>query len=313
MKSVFITHPACIDHENSPNHAECPERLGAIIAELSKPEYKELKRYVAPKATIDQIARVHDRKYVENILARVPKAELGQVFIALDADTGLSPGSGEAALRAAGAVIAAVDEVLGGSSKNAFCGVRPPGHHAEYAKAMGFCLFNNVAIGAAHALEIHNLKRVAIIDFDVHHGNGTQDWAEKQNNVLFVSSHLFPFFPGTGAAGEKGPHNNIVNLPLEEGADSARFRALALQAMLPKIRDYKPEMIFISAGFDAHHRDPIGHMKLTEDDFGWITAELVKLAHDVCGGRIVSTLEGGYNLGALAASAGAHVRALMAG
>jgi acetoin utilization deacetylase AcuC-like enzyme len=251
---------------------------------------------------------VHERGYIEDVLAAVPKTG----YAALDPDTILSPGSGDAALRAAGACVAAVDSVIKGEVTNAFCAVRPPGHHAEQDRAMGFCLFNNVAIGAAHALDVHKLKRIAIVDFDVHHGNGTQDWAATREDVLFCSTHQFPFYPGTGAAAEKGPKGNIVNAPLPQGADGTAFRRAMQDVILPAVMRFAPEMIFISAGFDAHQDDPLAGLCLKEGDYGWITGELCRIARETAKGRIVSTLEGGYNLDALAASTGAHVKALMA-
>lgn len=309
MPTALLSHPACLLHDNGPGHPESPDRLKAILAELEKLEYKALQRFEAPRATVDQIARVHDRAYVENILASVP----AQGHAALDPDTSLSPASGEAALRAAGAAIAAIDAVMSGKIANAFCAVRPPGHHAEHARAMGFCLFNNIAVGAAHARAAHKADRIAIIDFDVHHGNGTQEWAEKHDGVLFVSSHQYPHYPGTGSAEDRGPRHNIVNIPLPHGADSVGFRQAMMHWALPTITQFQPDLIMISAGFDAHRDDPLAGLNLVEDDYGWITAELTKLAGQFSRGRIVSTLEGGYNLDALAKSAGAHVKALMAG
>ena len=223
----------------------------------------------------------------------------------------MSPASGEAALRAAGALIAAVDDVMAGKTTRAFCAVRPPGHHAEHARPMGFCLFNNVAIGAAHARAAHHVKRIAIVDFDVHHGNGTQEWAKKQTGVLFISSHQSPLWPGSGRAEDHGPKGNIRNLPLAPGSDGTRFRAAIEKNVFPALASFKPDLLFISAGFDAHRADPLAGLDLTEDDFGWITKELCGIANIYCRGRVVSTLEGGYDLKALAASAGLHLKALM--
>jgi acetoin utilization deacetylase AcuC-like enzyme len=307
MTTALFTHPAGLAHENGPGHPESPARLKAILSELEKPDYTKLIRHEAPQATIDQIARVHNRGYIEEILKHVPTRGYAQ----LDPDTALSPHSGEAALRAAGAVIAAVDDIANGKTTNAFCAMRPPGHHAEHATAMGFCLFNNIAIGAAHALAIYNAKRVAIVDFDVHHGNGTEEWAAAQPNVLFFSSHQFPLWPGSGRAEDKGPLGNIVNIPLPPGTGSAGFRHVMQSYVLPKITDYAPDFIFISAGFDAHGDDPLAGLDFTTEDFGWITTELCKLAARFCAGHIVSSLEGGYDLDALAASAGAHAKALL--
>jgi acetoin utilization deacetylase AcuC-like enzyme len=307
VTTALFAPPACLLHDNGPCHPESPDRLRAILAELHKPAYKALRRFEAPQATIEQIARVHDRTYVEGVLTRVPS----KGYVMLDGDTSMSPGSGEAALRAAGAVCAAVDEVMSGKTTNAFCAVRPPGHHAERSNAMGFCLFNNIAIGAAHALAVHNLKRVAVVDFDVHHGNGTQDYAQGEARVLFCSTHEFPFYPGTGAADEQGLHGNLVNVPLSAGADGALFRQAMQKHVFPAVEKFAPELILISAGFDAHRDDPLGDLQLTEDDYSWVTDELATLANRLCHGRIVSTLEGGYDLDALAASARAHIKALM--
>jgi acetoin utilization deacetylase AcuC-like enzyme len=308
MSTALFTHPICIEHDNGPGHPESPARLKAVLAELKKPEYAALIHSAAPRATIEQITRVHDNTYVENILRRVPK----EGRVALDEETSLSPASGEAALRAAGALCTAVDDVFAGKITTAFCAVRPPGHHAAQPPASGFCLFNNIAIGAAQALAVHGLKRVAILDFDVHHGNGTEAWAQKTPAVLFVSSHQYPLWPGSGRSEDRGPHGNIVNIPLAPGADGTDFRAAMQRIALPKIETFQPELILISAGFDAHRADPLAHLELVAEDFGWITKELVDCAVRVCRGRVVSTLEGGYDLDALAESAGAHVKALLA-
>jgi acetoin utilization deacetylase AcuC-like enzyme len=308
MTTFLFTHAACVLHENGPDHPESPERLKAIFDELAQPEYAALLHREAPPATVDQIARVHDRDYVEDLLARVPS----QGYAMAGREAMLSPHSGEAALRAAGAVIAAVDAVLGGKAIHAFCAVRPPGHHSERATAMGFCYFNNIAIGAAHALAVHRLERVALVDFDVHHGNGTQEWAIEEPRAFFLSSHQFPCYPGTGRAQEKGAHGNILNLPLVPGAGSVQFRSAMENFGLPALDKFQPQLILISAGFDAHRDDPLANLDFETEDYAWITREICKLARRHCQGRIVSTLEGGYDLEALAASVGAHVRELMA-
>ncbi|MGE3622724.1 MAG: histone deacetylase family protein [Bdellovibrionales bacterium] len=308
MTTALYTHPACLGHDNGPGHPECPDRLAYILSELEKPEYAQLVRCEAPRAEIAQILRVHDGSYIDTIFGHVPRAGLHP----LDHETSLSPGSGEAALRAAGALCRAIDDVIGGKSKNAFCAVRPPGHHAAVPPASGFCLFNNIAIGAAQALELYGLKRIAIVDCDVHHGNGTEAWAVTQPNVLFFSSHQFPLWPGSGRVQDKGPLGNIVNIPLSPGTGGEGFRQAMMQHVVAKMDSYAPELILISAGFDAHRDDPLAGLDLVEEDFGWITRELCALAEKHCGGRVVSTLEGGYNLEALAASTGAHVKALMA-
>jgi acetoin utilization deacetylase AcuC-like enzyme len=307
MATALYTHPACLRHDNGPGHPESPQRLAAILAELDKPDYAALIRKEAPRASLDQIARVHDHTYIESVFERVPE----KGYAALDHETSLSPGSGEASLRAAGAICAAIDDVIAGTIDNAFCAVRPPGHHAEHDHAMGFCIFNNIAIGAAHALAMHGLKRIAIVDFDVHHGNGTEEWASAHPEILFFSSHQFPLWPGTGRAQDCGQHDNIVNIPLPPGTDGKRFLAIARDAILPKIDSFAPELILISAGFDAHRDDPLAQLAFDEGDFNGITKELLTLAARHCRGRVVSTLEGGYDLAALAASAGAHVEALM--
>jgi len=307
MTTALFTHSACLAHDNGPSHPESPQRLRAVLSELGKADYAALISFEAPQATVEQIACVHDRAYIEEILTSVPRAG----HVQLEPDTSLSPGSGEAALRAAGAVIAAVDEVMSGKIKNAFCAVRPPGHHAERATVMGFCLFNNIAIGAAHALAVHGLKKIAIVDFDVHHGNGTDEWAKLYPETLFFSSHQFPLWPGSGRAEDRGPRGNIVNLPLAPGTGSAEFRHVMESGVLPKLTQFRPEFIFISAGFDAHKDDPLANLRLDESDYEWITRELCKLATQSCQGRVVSSLEGGYDLAALAKSAGAHVKALM--
>lgn len=307
MPTALFTHSDCLGHDNGPGHPERPERLRAILDELGKPEYAALVRCEAPFATIDQIAQVHDRAYVKQALAAVPC----EGIVDYEGDVGLSPCTDNAALRAAGAVIAAIDAVMAGKVTNAFCAVRPPGHHAERGKPMGFCLFNNIAIGAAHALRAHKLKRIAILDFDVHHGNGTQAWAESQPEARFVSTHQWPLFPGSGSAKDRGPLKNIVNLPMAAGTDGTTFRMIWGTAGLDMASGFAPELVLVSAGFDAHRDDPLANVNLRESDFAWLTTGICELAHTHCQGRVVSVLEGGYNTTALAASVGAHVRALM--
>ncbi len=241
------------------------------------------------------------------MLAAVPE----RGYAGIDADTILSPGSGEAALRAAGAAVAAVDAVVAGEARNAFCAVRPPGHHAEPGRAMGFCLFNNVAIGAARARAVHGLDRVAVIDFDVHHGNGTQASFERDPSLFYASTHQSPLYPGTGARSERGV-GNIVNVPLPPMAGSAEFRRGVEASILPALDAFAPDLVMVSAGFDAHRRDPLAQLMLVEEDYAWVTQRLLECAARHARGRLVSTLEGGYDLGALGASAAAHVRALMA-
>ena len=307
MTTLLFSHPACIEHDPGDFHPESPARLRAVLAALEAEEFALLERRPAPRAEIEDIARVHPREFVEAVLAAVPK----EGHVGVDPDTILCPASGEAALRAAGAVVAAVDAVVKGEAKNAFCAVRPPGHHAEPDRAMGFCLFNNVAVGAARARAIHGLERVAVVDFDVHHGNGTQAMFERDAALFYASTHQYPLYPGTGAVGERGV-GNIVNAPLRPGSGSAEFRRAFETAILPALEDFKPSLILISAGFDAHRRDPLAQLMLIEDDYRWATEQLLAAAARHGGGRLVSALEGGYDLQALAASAAAHVRALMA-
>ena len=308
MNTALYTHPACLEHDTGLGHPECSDRLKVVLAALESERFALLDRREAPRAAIEQLARVHRRDYIDHVFASVPK----HGHAGLDADTVISAGSGEAALRAAGALCAAVDDVMSGDIRNAFCAVLPPGHHAEFGEAMGFCLFNNVAIGAAHARAVHGLKRVAIIDFDVHHGNGTQAYCEREAGLFYASTHQWPLFPGTGNAREKGEFNNIVNAPLKAMSGSPEFRHAMTLAVLPAMEEFEPELVLISAGFDGHSRDPLAALHLTEDDFAWATRKLGDLARRHCRSRIVSTLEGGYNFTALASSCATHVRELMA-
>jgi acetoin utilization deacetylase AcuC-like enzyme len=308
MATLVFTHPACLEHDPGEFHPESPSRLRAVLAALRTPEFAALEWREAPSAETDDIARVHPAGFVEAMLAAVP----AEGYAGVDADTILSPGSGEAALRAAGAVVAAIDAVIRGEAANAFCAVRPPGHHAEPDRAMGFCLFNNVAIGAARARAVHGLERVAVIDFDVHHGNGTQAMFERNPELFYASTHQWPLYPGTGSERERGIDGNVVNAPLPPGAGSAEFRRAFERVILPALDAFAPEIVLISAGFDAHRDDPLASLNLVEADYEWATAEMCKLAAKHAKGRVVSALEGGYDLGALAASAAAHVRALMA-
>jgi acetoin utilization deacetylase AcuC-like enzyme len=305
MTTGLYTHQACLAHDTGHGHPERIQRLVSILRLLDDPIYAALERRDAPLATRQQIARVHAEKYIDEVFAAIPAMGFGE----LDGDTVLSPGSGEAALRAAGAMTAAVGAVMKGELKNAFCAVRPPGHHAERDLAMGFCIFNNVAVGAAEAIVEHGLSRVAIFDFDVHHGNGTQHIFASDPRVLYASTHQSPLYPGTGAKSEKGV-GNIVNAPLAPYAGSEEFRDACENVILPAIAKFRPELLLISAGFDAHRADPLASLEFETEDYAWITDELVKLAAEHCGGRIVSTLEGGYDLNALAESATAHVYAL---
>ena len=304
--TLLFHHASSERHDTGRGHPERPDRMRAVMAALSADAFAGLDRREAPEAETGQLARAHSPDFVEALLDAVP--EEGRVRV--DADTVMSAESGEASLRAAGAMVAAVDAVMGGEAANAFCAVRPPGHHAESRRSMGFCLFNNVAVGALHAREAHGADRVAVVDFDVHHGNGTQAIFESDPSVFFASTHEFPLYPGTGRAEETGC-GNIVNVPLSPGSGSAEFRAAMEGGVLPALRAFSPELILVSAGFDAHERDPLATLRLVEDDYAWVTERLCAVADEVCGGRLVATLEGGYDLDALAASVGAHVGVLM--
>lgn len=306
MTTLLYTHPVCAEHDPGADHPECPERLKAIEAALATEAFAALDRRFAPKADVARLERVHAPSYIKAVLSAAPDS--GVVY--LDGDTAMSPASGEAALRAAGAVCAAVEAVAAGEAGNAFCAVRPPGHHAEHSRAMGFCLFNNVAVGAMCARHECGLERVAVVDFDVHHGNGTQDLFADDGNLFFASSHQYPCYPGGGSERERGV-GNIVNAPLAPGSGSKEFRAAWTRRILPALNDFAPRMILISAGFDAHADDPLAQLMLTEDDFAWVTREILSAAESCCAGRVVSALEGGYNLNALGKSVAAHVGALM--
>jgi acetoin utilization deacetylase AcuC-like enzyme len=313
MTTLLLTHEACLRHDPGPMHPERPDRLRAVLARLDAPEFEALVRRDAPLATIDQLARAHPRDFVEGMLSVLPEVQPDGVeqHLVIDTDTIASTGTKEAALRAAGAVCAAVDAVMAAEVSNAFCAVRPPGHHAEARQSMGFCLFNNVAVGAAYVRAQYGVKRVAIIDFDVHHGNGTQAIFEAEPAVFFASTHQFPLYPGTGGRSERGV-GNILNVPLAPGAGSSDFRHAFSEHILPALSEFSPDFIFISAGFDGHADDPLASMALFEPDYQWVTREILRVAAYVCDGRVVSTLEGGYDLGALAESTAAHVLALMA-
>ena len=308
MTTALITHAACLEHDPGPYHPECPDRLSAVLEALDAPDFAALVREEAPRATKEQLTRVHPARIVDAILAIQP--EEGDVTN-IDADTAMSHGSAEAALRAAGAGVHAVDMVIGGSVANAFCAVRPPGHHAEPSRPMGFCLFNNAGIAAQHARAAHGLTRVAVVDFDVHHGNGTQALFSQIPELFYASSHQAPFYPGTGDAWERGIANNIINVPLRERAASPVFRDAWANQIIPELERFAPQLLIISAGFDAHREDPLAQIRLETEDFAWITDALCDVARKQCDGRVVSMLEGGYDLEALAASAATHVRGLM--
>ena len=308
MTVALFSHPACLAHDTGPFHPECPDRLRAVMQALEHPDFVPLLRESAPEATPEQLALAHPADYVRALLAVHP--DPGNP-IHLDGDTLISAGSAEAVRRAVGGAIAAVDAVMEGWARAAFAAVRPPGHHAERAKPMGFCLFNGAAIAALHARARWGLQRVAVVDFDVHHGNGTQDIFEADADLFYVSSHQHPCYPGTGAAVERGVANNILNLPLPPGTTGTEFRRAWERVGLAALDAWEPELLIISAGFDAHRADPLAELRLDTEDFGWITDQLMAVSDKHCGGRIVSVLEGGYDLGALAASAALHVRRLM--
>lgn len=302
-----FTHAACFAHDTGPGHVETPARLGAVVTAL-RDHVPGIEWLEAPRATRGQLLRVHEPLLLHAVLEAMP----GEGLLQLDPDTVLSPGSAEAALRAAGAVVAAVDLVLGGESDAAFCAVRPPGHHAMPAHAMGFCLFNNIAVGAAHALDRHGLARVAIVDFDVHHGNGTQAIFADETRVLYASAHEMPLFPDSGHPRDRGA-GNLHNAALQAGSGSHRFREAWRERLLPAIDGFEPQLLMISAGFDGHRADPVAHLELEADDFAWLTGELADIAARHAGGRMVSVLEGGYDLASLAECSVAHVRALATG
>lgn len=307
MSTAFFTDPACLDHVTPPGHPERVERLRAILSILEAPDFDALDRCTAPTAPLAELLRCHPQAYVDRIRDAIP--DLGSV--ALDADTHVSPGSWDAAVNGVGAVLGALDAVMAGEARNAFAAVRPPGHHAETAKPMGFCLFGTVAIAAKRALDHHGLNRVAVLDFDVHHGNGTQDLLWDESRAFFVSSHQSPLWPGTGSPDEVGAHGNVLNVPLAPGSGGAAFRAAWQDTVFPRLEAFAPELILVSAGFDAHADDPLANLNLLEEDFVWITERICDIARRHAGGRVVSALEGGYHLDALAQSTAAHVKVLM--
>lgn len=305
LTTAFITHASCLLHEMGSGHPECPERLDAIGDRLIASGLDTLVRhYDATPASDAMLARVHDPGYIDAIGRAAPERGLAW----LDPDTALNPHSVMAARHAAGAVVQAVDLVMAGACRNAFCSVRPPGHHAERARAMGFCLFNSVAVGAAHALDAHGLERVAIVDFDVHHGNGTENIFSDDPRVLMVSTFQHPLYPYSGI---DNPAPNMVNVPLPPGSGGRELRDAVRERWLPALEAHRPEMILFSAGFDAHHEDPLANLAFTEDDFAWVTREMIAVARSCGHARIVSSLEGGYALSALGRSAVAHLRELV--
>ena len=307
MTLALITHPACLNHTTPPGHPERVERLEAVNAALAAPVFDAVLRVDAPICSDAHILLAHPQSHIDGIRAAAPQTG----FRSLDPDTYMSPGSLEAALRAVGGNILAVDMVMERKVQNAFVAMRPPGHHAEKTTPMGFCLFGNVSIAAKYALEHHGLSRVAIVDFDVHHGNGTQDLVWDDARIAFASTHQMPLYPGTGSVDETGAHGNILNVPLSPGSGGQQFRQKMRDEVLPFITAHQPEMLFISAGFDAHRDDPLANLNLVEDDFAWATQQICDIAGTTAEGRLVSTLEGGYDLEALAASVAAHVQVLM--
>ncbi len=307
MKTLFITDPVALRHEMGAGHPERPDRLRAIVGALERQPFAALLRQAARPVAREALLRVHPEAYVAAIEAASPQ----RGYAELDGDTTMCPYTLAAAMHAAGAACQAVDETMARRADNVFVAMRPPGHHAERATPMGFCFFNNVAIAARHAQAAHGVERVAIVDFDVHHGNGVQDifWADP--SVLYCSTHQMPLYPGTGALGERGEHDTIVNAPLRPGDDGAAFRAAMTERILPRLAAFAPDLVLVSAGFDAHRRDPLANLNLVEEDFGWATGKLMEVADRRAGGRLVSLLEGGYDLEALSRSSAAHVSRLM--
>lgn len=309
MTTLYITHPAALEHIPPLGHPERPDRLRVVERVLEQEAFQSLARDQAPVTAIDRIALCHTQDYIDAIRDASPT----EGMVKLDADTSMSPGTYEAALRAVGGAVLAVDEVMTGKVANAFCAMRPPGHHAEITQPMGFCFFNNAAIAARHARDRHGAERVAVIDFDVHHGNGTQDilWADR--NVMYCSTHEMPLYPGTGAASERGEHGTIVNAPLRAGDGGDEFHEAFESVIIPRLLDFRPDLLVLSAGFDAHMRDPLANINLLEPDYTWVTKRMMDVADSCCGGRVVSLLEGGYDLQGLARSVAVHVTALMRG
>jgi acetoin utilization deacetylase AcuC-like enzyme len=310
MSTLLLSHSACLQHLTPPGHPERPDRLRAIEQALEDEKFQTLAREQAPLAPLETVALCHPMDYVEAIRNASPDEG---TMVRLDADTSMSSGSYEAALRAVGGGLKAVDDVMTGKAANAFLAVRPPGHHAETARPMGFCLFNSAAITARYAQTKHGAERVAIVDFDVHHGNGSQEifWSDK--TVMYCSTHEMPLYPGTGAVSERGEFNTIVNAPLRAGDGGDAFRLAFESTILPRLREFKPDLLVISAGFDAHTRDPLANLNLLEADYTWVTQKLMEIADQSANGRIVSLLEGGYDLQGLSRSVAAHVTALMRG
>lgn len=306
MTTILYTHSACLGHDTGHGHPESAERLKALLARLDEPEFDGLERRSAPCAERAQLARAHDMAYITKVFNTVPTE--GEAYLA--PDTVVSPGSLGAAMRAAGSLCAAVDAVLEGEAQNAFCAVRPPGHHAAASNTMGFCVFNNIAVGVEQARQKHGVERIAVVDIDVHHGNGTEAIFRNDPNVMVASIHQSLIFPNTGDACEVGA-GNIVNVPLVRNTAAKDFRQAFESRLIPRLMEFGPELLFISAGFDAHVRDPLADQRLMTSDFGWLTELLMAVAESHCGSRVVSTLEGGYNPEAVASAGAAHIGALM--
>jgi acetoin utilization deacetylase AcuC-like enzyme len=307
MTTLFITPPLCLKHHPNSGHPESPDRLEAILKAIEAPEFSILDRKIAQCAEESDLALAHSKEHIREILNLIP--EIGFNFI--DNDTIVSPESGEAALHAVGAVLDAVDAVLTGKANNAFCAVRPPGHHAHRSKPGGFCLFNNIAIGAMAALKRHRLARVAIVDFDVHHGDGTQSIVWQEPGVFFASIHQSPLYPFTGSVDENGAFDNIINVPLQENSGGIAARQALIEKIIPRLNIFKPELILVSAGFDAHKDDPIGGLNWSTEDYAFLMTALLDAADRHCGGKLIAVLEGGYNTAALAESVAACLRAMI--
>jgi acetoin utilization deacetylase AcuC-like enzyme len=307
MTTLVLTHPASLDHLTPPGHPERPDRIRVIDKVLTEDRFKGLARGEAPKGSLDSVALCHSEHYIAELRHRSPTDGL----VYLDGDTSMSPGTWEAVMRGVGGAIAATEAVIAGRASNAFVATRPPGHHAEAGRAMGFCFFDHAAIAARHAQRKHGIDRVAVVDFDVHHGNGTQDifWADR--TVMYCSTHQMPLFPYSGATSERGDHDTIVNAPLAAGEGGIKFRSAFENLILPRLEKFAPELLVISAGFDAHKRDPLASLNLEASDFGWVTRKLMDVADATADGRIVSVLEGGYDLQGLQESVAEHVAALM--
>lgn len=308
MTTLLLHHPSFANHQTSAGHPERPDRYRTVEKVLGQDAFKDLVREHAEVAPLDATRYVHTNAYVDDLEGQRPN----QGYVYLDGDTMMEPSTWEVILRGVGGSLQAVDRVLDGDVQNAFVASRPPGHHAESQRAMGFCLFNNVAIAARHAQKVHGLERVAIVDFDVHHGNGTQEIFYKDPSVLYASTHQMPLYPGTGAERETG-EGNIFNAPLSPGDSGSALQAAFSNRILPALDAFKPELIIVSAGFDAHERDPLASLRMVESDFAWVTRKLMDSAERLCGGRLVSVLEGGYDLQGLAGSVTAHVTELMKG